>query len=75
MYLTTELVTGGELLEAVIRRGAYSEAEARRCFVHLLKGIQYLHSRYERQHRMLHAAGAEHINRQFRLRDGAPIIS
>jgi len=46
VYLITELVTGGELLEAVIRRGAYTETEARLCFIQLLKGIQYLHSRW-----------------------------
>lgn len=44
VYLITELVTGGELLEAVLQRGTYSEAEARLAFVQLLKGIQYLHS-------------------------------
>jgi serine/threonine protein kinase len=45
VYLICELVTGGELLEAVIRRGYYSEAEARLCFQQLLRGIDYLHSR------------------------------
>ena len=45
VYLITELVTGGELLEAVIKRGAYREAEARACFEQLLRGIAYLHSR------------------------------
>eukprot|EP00775_Hariotina_reticulata_P006898 gene6898-7114_t len=45
VYLITELVTGGELLEAVLQRGSYSESEARLAFVQLLKGIQYLHSK------------------------------
>jgi hypothetical protein len=45
VYLITELVTGGELLEAVLQRGTYSEAEARLAFVQLLKGIKYLHSK------------------------------
>lgn len=45
VYLITELVTGGELLEAVLQRGTYSEAEARLAFVQLLKGIEYLHSK------------------------------
>ena len=44
VYLITELVTGGELLEAVLQRGTYSESEARLAFVQLLKGIRYLHS-------------------------------
>jgi serine/threonine protein kinase len=46
VYLITELVTGGELLEAVLQRGTYSEAEARLAFVQLLKGIEYLHSKW-----------------------------
>jgi serine/threonine protein kinase len=45
VYLITELVTGGELLEAVLARGSYSESEARACFVQLLRGIEYLHSK------------------------------
>lgn len=45
VYLMTELVTGGELLDAVLQRGTYSEAEARLAFVQLLHGIQYLHSK------------------------------
>ncbi|KAF6261155.1 kinase-like domain-containing protein [Scenedesmus sp. NREL 46B-D3] len=46
VYLITELVTGGELLEAVLQRGSYSEGEARLAFVQLLRGIQYLHSKH-----------------------------
>jgi serine/threonine protein kinase len=46
VYLITELVTGGELLEAVLQRGSYSEGEARLAFVQLLRGIQYLHSKW-----------------------------
>ncbi|KXZ52376.1 hypothetical protein GPECTOR_9g420 [Gonium pectorale] len=45
VYLITELLTGGELLEAVLKRGSYSEAEARLCFVQVLRGIEYLHSK------------------------------
>ena len=46
MYLLTELLTGGEVLDAVLERGQYSEADARLCFVQLLQGIAYLHSKY-----------------------------
>lgn len=42
----TELLLGGELLDAVLDRGSYSEADARLCFAQLLSGIEYLHSRY-----------------------------
>ena len=45
VYLITELVTGGELLDAVLQRGTYSEQEARSCFIQLLRGISYLHSK------------------------------
>ena len=45
VYLITELLTGGELLDAVLEKGSYSEADARLCFVQLLRGIEYLHSR------------------------------
>ena len=45
MYLITELLLGGELLDAVLARGSYNEADARSCAVQLLRGIEYLHSR------------------------------
>jgi serine/threonine protein kinase len=46
VYLVTELVTGGELLGAVLARGAFGEADARAAFRQLLRGIEYLHSRW-----------------------------
>ena len=45
VYLVTELLLGGELLDAVLERGSYSESDARMCFAQLLSGIQYLHSK------------------------------
>eukprot|EP00210_Caulerpa_lentillifera_P007239 g6926.t1 len=45
VYLITELLSGGELLDAVLQRGNYSEADACSCFRQLLKGIAYLHSK------------------------------
>ena len=45
VYLVTELLLGGELLDAVLERGSYSESDARLCFAQLLSGIDYLHSR------------------------------
>ncbi len=39
-----ELLTGGELLDAVLEKGSYSEADARLCFIQLLRGVAYLHS-------------------------------
>lgn len=43
VYLITELLEGGELLDAVLEQGSYSEADARVCFKQLLNGISYLH--------------------------------
>lgn len=45
VYIITELLTGGELLDAVIERGSYTEEDARQVFLRLIKGIQYLHSK------------------------------
>ena len=45
VYLITELLHGGELLDAVLQRGSYNEADARTCFAQLLRGIEYLHSK------------------------------
>jgi hypothetical protein len=36
---------GGELLDAVLDQGHYSEADARTIFRQLIEAIQYLHSR------------------------------
>jgi serine/threonine protein kinase len=49
VYLITELLTGGELLDAVLRRGSYNEGDARACFVQLLRGIEYLHAKCARR--------------------------
>lgn len=45
VFLIMELLTGGELFDAVIKRGSYNEAEARTCFRQLLCGIEHMHSR------------------------------
>lgn len=34
---------GGEVLDAVLEQGSYSEVDARVCFKQLLNGISYLH--------------------------------
>jgi calcium/calmodulin-dependent protein kinase I len=44
VYLITELLRGGALLEAVLEQGHYSEADARTVFRQLIMAIQYLHS-------------------------------
>lgn len=45
VYLVSELLQGGELLDAVLdQEEGYSEVIARSCFQQLMLGIQYLHS-------------------------------
>ena len=43
VYVVTELLTGGELLDALLERHTYSETDARQVFRQLLSGIAYLH--------------------------------
>ncbi|EFN53546.1 hypothetical protein CHLNCDRAFT_136678 [Chlorella variabilis] len=45
VYLIMEMLQGGELLDAVLEKGHYSEADARSIFLQIIKAIQYLHSR------------------------------
>ncbi|BBM96818.1 hypothetical protein MPTK1_1g00950 [Marchantia polymorpha subsp. ruderalis] len=44
VYLITELVTGGELLERVLAKGRYTELEAATTINQVLNGVAYLHS-------------------------------
>ncbi|KAF5829297.1 kinase-like domain-containing protein [Dunaliella salina] len=44
VYLVTELVTGGELLDRVTEKGNYSEEDSRRLIKQILNGVAYLHS-------------------------------
>jgi len=43
VYLSTELLAGGDLLDAVLSSGKYTEEMARKVFQRLLLGIQDLH--------------------------------
>eukprot|EP00232_Nephroselmis_pyriformis_P029139 CAMPEP_0182868158 /NCGR_PEP_ID=MMETSP0034_2-20130328/9142_1 /TAXON_ID=156128 /ORGANISM="Nephroselmis pyriformis, Strain CCMP717" /LENGTH=339 /DNA_ID=CAMNT_0025000549 /DNA_START=370 /DNA_END=1389 /DNA_ORIENTATION=- len=43
IYLITELLTGGEMLDALLELGVYSEGDARKCFIQLIQGLKYLH--------------------------------
>jgi hypothetical protein len=45
VYLVTELLEGGELLDALLDRGNYSEADAAAIMRPVLQGLAYLHSR------------------------------
>jgi len=44
LYLVLELLTGGELFDRIIAKGHYSEADARKVAITLLKSVEYLHS-------------------------------
>lgn len=44
VYLVTELLDGGELLDTVIARGSYTERDARAIFKSVCEGLHYLHS-------------------------------
>jgi len=46
IYIVTELLYGGELLDALLRMGSYSESEARLIFRQLLAGLAYLHGNH-----------------------------
>ena len=45
IYLVLELLPGGELLTALQKRGNYTESDARKAFVQVLYGLEYLHDR------------------------------
>ncbi|PSC74088.1 CAMK CAMK1 kinase [Micractinium conductrix] len=45
VFLIMELLRGGELLEAVLQQGHYSEADARTIFRQLVQCLQYLHAK------------------------------
>ena len=44
VYLVTELVTGGELLDRVTEKGNYTEKDAASLIRQILDGVAYLHS-------------------------------
>ncbi len=43
--MVQEYVTGGELFERLITKGAYSESDARLLFRRLLQAVMYFHDR------------------------------
>ncbi|KAK9840122.1 hypothetical protein WJX74_003832 [Apatococcus lobatus] len=44
VYIVTELVTGGELLDRITERGNYNETDARNLITQVLDGVAYLHA-------------------------------
>jgi len=45
VYIVTELLQGGELLNSLVEKGSYTEEDARTCFVQLLKALEHIHSK------------------------------
>ena len=43
IYLVTDIMRGGELLDAMLRMGRYSETESKKVFKQILAAIHYLH--------------------------------
>ena len=43
LYLVMELLTGGELFDRIVAKGHYSEVDARKLTVTMLKAVLYLH--------------------------------
>ena len=44
MYIVTEFVKGGELYDLIRNHGRLEEMEARKYFMQILEGVDYLHS-------------------------------
>jgi len=44
LYLVMELVTGGELFDKIVEKGAYTEAEASTLVKKIVSAVEYLHS-------------------------------
>mmetsp|Transcript_20530 Transcript_20530/g.51371 ORF Transcript_20530/g.51371 Transcript_20530/m.51371 type:complete len:689 (-) Transcript_20530:168-2234(-) len=45
IYIVMELVTGGQLLERIVKKDHYSETEAAKVFVQVVRAIEYMHSK------------------------------
>eukprot|EP01116_Phalansterium_solitarium_P017026 TRINITY_DN4096_c0_g1_i2.p1 TRINITY_DN4096_c0_g1~~TRINITY_DN4096_c0_g1_i2.p1 ORF type:complete len:513 (+),score=187.69 TRINITY_DN4096_c0_g1_i2:107-1645(+) len=43
LYLVLELCSGGELFDAIVKRGSYSEADAAHVVKQILQGVKYCH--------------------------------
>ena len=52
VYMVMELLQGGELLDAVLSMGMYTEADAKVIFKQILRSLEYLHQ-YNVSHRDL----------------------
>lgn len=53
VYLVTELMRGGELLDRILKQKFFSEREASAVLHTITKTVEYLHSQGVRKHRNL----------------------
>jgi serine/threonine/tyrosine protein kinase RAD53 len=44
LYLVLEFVSGGELFDAIVNKGSYSESDAAKICKQILEAIQYIHA-------------------------------
>jgi len=44
VFIICELLLGGELLNALINKGSYTETDSRLIFVQIIRGVEYIHA-------------------------------
>lgn len=45
VYIVTDLASGGELFQQLLKKGSYTEKDASNLTRQMLEGLQYLHER------------------------------
>lgn len=56
VYIVTDLASGGELFQQLLKKGSYTEKDASNLTRQMLEGLQYLHERDVRKKKV-------HLNR------------
>lgn len=49
VYIVTDLASGGELFQQLLKKGSYTEKDASNLTRQMLEGLQYLHERDVRE--------------------------
>lgn len=53
VYIVTDLASGGELFQQLLKKGTYTEKDASNLTRQMLEGLQYLHERDVSQGKLL----------------------